>query len=85
MPRSTVELLHKRAEHNEGIISTLEKISLHQEEQEKIEVIGTLCRKLRVLYLRAAVPQHGAQQHKIEGLQSCEFLNKLDLTVNFVD
>ncbi|KAE9231061.1 hypothetical protein PF005_g3229 [Phytophthora fragariae] len=37
MPRSTVELLHKRAEHNEGIISTLEKISLHQEEQEKIE------------------------------------------------
>ncbi|KAE8953206.1 hypothetical protein PR002_g32452, partial [Phytophthora rubi] len=91
----------KRAEHNEGIISTLEEISLHQEELEKIEVIGTLCRKLRILYLQNNIIDkmedltHMKELRylnvalnnirKIEGLQSCEFLNKLDLTVNFVD
>ncbi|KAF0688885.1 hypothetical protein As57867_019512, partial [Aphanomyces stellatus] len=42
MPRITLDLLRKRSEHNEGIVSTLEEISLHQEEIEKIEVIGTL-------------------------------------------
>ncbi|OWY93763.1 hypothetical protein PHMEG_00036717, partial [Phytophthora megakarya] len=106
MPRITVELLRKRAEHNECIISTLEEItleeiSLHQEELEKIEVIGTLCRKLRILYLQNNIIDkiedltHMKELRylnlalnnisKIEGLQSCEFLNKLDLTVNFVD
>ncbi|KAG6592432.1 Protein phosphatase 1, regulatory subunit [Phytophthora cinnamomi] len=101
MPRITVELLRKRAEHNEGIISTLEEISLHQEELEKIEVIGTLCRKLRILYLQNNIIEkiedltHMKELRylnvalnnvsKIEGLQYCEFLNKLDLTVNFVD
>ncbi|KAE8879778.1 hypothetical protein PF003_g36210 [Phytophthora fragariae] len=101
MPRITVELLRKRAEHNEGIISSLEEISLHQEELEKIEVIGTLCRKLRILYLQNNIIDkmedltHMKELRylnvalnnirKIEGLQSCEFLNKLDLTVNFVD
>lgn len=101
MPRITVELLRKRAEHNEGIVSTLEEISLHQEELEKIEVIGTLCRKLRILYLQNNIIEkiedltHMKELRylnvalnnisKIEGLQSCEFLNKLDLTVNFVD
>jgi len=101
MPRITVELLRKRAEHNECIISTLEEISLHQEELEKIEVIGTMCRKLRILYLQNNIIDkiedltHMKELRylnlalnnvsKIEGLQSCEFLNKLDLTVNFVD
>ncbi|RLN48982.1 hypothetical protein BBJ28_00015605 [Nothophytophthora sp. Chile5] len=101
MPRITVELLRKRAEHNEGIISTLEEISLHQEELEKIEVIGTLCRKLQILYLQNNIIEkmedltHMKELRylnlalnnisKIEGLQCCEFLNKLDLTVNFVD
>ncbi|KAK1929071.1 Protein tilB [Phytophthora citrophthora] len=101
MPRITTELLRKRAEHNEGIISSLEEISLHQEELEKIEVIGTLCRKLRILYLQNNIIEkmedltHMKELRylnlalnnisRIEGLQSCEFLNKLDLTVNFVD
>ncbi|ETI55950.1 hypothetical protein F443_01399 [Phytophthora nicotianae P1569] len=101
MPRITVELLRKRAEHNEGMISTLEEISLHQEELEKIEVIGTLCRKLRILYLQNNIIEkiedltHMKELRylnlalnnisEIEGLHSCEFLNKLDLTVNFVD
>ncbi|KAL3658139.1 hypothetical protein V7S43_016982 [Phytophthora oleae] len=101
MPRITMELLRKRAEHNEGIISSLEEISLHQEELEKIEVIGTLCRQLRILYLQNNIIEkmedltHMKELRylnlalnnisRIEGLQSCEFLNKLDLTVNFVD
>ncbi|ETV94944.1 hypothetical protein, variant 3 [Aphanomyces invadans] len=101
MPRITLELLRKRSEHNEGIVSTLEEISLHQEEIEKIEVIGTLCRKLRILYLQNNIIEkiedltHMKDLRylnlalnnikKIEGLGSCEFLEKLDLTVNFID
>ncbi|KAF0714351.1 hypothetical protein As57867_003895, partial [Aphanomyces stellatus] len=81
--------------------STLEEISLHQEEIEKIEVIGTLCRKLRILYLQNNIIEkiedltHMKDLRylnlalnnitKIEGLGSCEFLDKLDLTVNFID
>ncbi|RHY91560.1 hypothetical protein DYB35_010258, partial [Aphanomyces astaci] len=94
-------LLRKRSEHNEGMVSTLEEIALHQEEIEKIEVIGTLCRKLRILYLQNNIIEkiedltHMKDLRylnlalnnikKIEGLGSCEFLEKLDLTVNFID
>ncbi|GLE04335.1 hypothetical protein PINS_up013250 [Pythium insidiosum] len=101
MPRITVELLRKRSEHNEGVISTLEELSLHQEELERIEVVGTLCRRLRILYLQNNIIEriedlvHMKELRylnlalnnisKIEGLQACEFLEKLDLTVNFVD
>lgn len=101
MPAITHELLRKRAEHNEGMISTLEEITLHQEEIEKIEVIGTTCRHLKILYLQNNVIGKLENLHhlkqleylnmamnnvtKIEGLGSCEFLNKLDLTLNFID
>ncbi|CAK4071219.1 unnamed protein product [Aphanomyces euteiches] len=101
MPRITIDLLRKRSEHNEGMISTLEEISLHQEEIEKIEVIGTLCRKLRILYLQNNIIEKMEDLthmkdlrylnlalnniKKIEGLENCEFLEKLDLTVNFID
>ena len=102
MPHITRALLRKRAEHNEGIISTLEEISLHQEELESIsEVLGTTCRKLKILYLQNnVIPKMENLHHckdleylnlalnniqKVEGLDRCEFLNKLDLTVNFVD
>lgn len=102
MPTITRALLRKRAEHNEGMISTLEEISLHQEELESInEVLGMTCRKLKILYLqnniifkmenlfhmKDLVYLNLALNNisKIEGLQNCEFLKKLDLTVNFVD
>ena len=62
MPPITKELLRKRAEHNEGIISTLEELTLHQEEIEKIEVVGTVCRQLKILYLQNNIIG------KIEGL-----------------
>ncbi|KDO26954.1 hypothetical protein SPRG_07667 [Saprolegnia parasitica CBS 223.65] len=101
MPRITLELLRKRAEHNEGVVATLEEISLHQEEIEKIELIGTLCKKLRILYLQNNIIERIEDlSHmkdlrylnlalnnvkRIEGLRNCEFLEKLDLTVNFID
>jgi protein TilB len=102
MPSITRELLRKRAEHNEGIISTLEEISLHQEELEDInEILGMTCRKLKILYLQNNII--GKMENlfhlkdleylnlalnnikRIEGLQNCEFLKKLDLTLNFID
>ena len=102
MPHITVELLRKRAEHNEGMISSLEEVSLHQEELESInEVLGTNCRKLKILYLQNnIIPKIQCLRFcrdleylnlalnnisKIEGLQNCEFLNKLDVTLNFID
>ena len=83
-------------------MSTLEEVSLHQEELENInEVLGTTCRKLKILYLQNnLIPKMENLSHlkeleylnlalnnikKIEGLQNCEFLHKLDLTINFID
>ena len=102
MPHITLELLRKRAEHNEGMVSSLEEVSLHQEELESInEVLGTNCRKLKILYLQNnIIPKIQCLRFcrdleylnlalnnitKIEGLQNCEFLNKLDVTLNFID
>jgi protein TilB len=101
MPRITEDLLRKRAEHNEKMLSTLEEISLHQEELERLEVVGVICRKLKILLLQNnIIPKMEGLHHlkqleylnlalnnisKIEGLGSCEFLKKLDMTVNFVD
>uniref|UniRef100_A0A7S2RN10 Dynein axonemal assembly factor 11-like CS domain-containing protein n=1 Tax=Mucochytrium quahogii TaxID=96639 RepID=A0A7S2RN10_9STRA len=96
----TADLIRKKSEHNEGTMADLEEIALHQLEIEKIEAIGTLCRRLRILYLQNNIIskienlQHLKELEylnlalnnitKIEGLKSCEFLHKLDLTVNFI-
>nr|CAD7426356.1 unnamed protein product [Timema monikensis] len=48
----TEELLRKRAEHNEGEISSLEELTLHQEDIEKIEHIQKWCKELKILYLQ---------------------------------
>ncbi|CAN0101881.1 unnamed protein product, partial [Ectocarpus fasciculatus] len=98
----TIDLIRRRAEHNEGLIHTLEELSLHQEELESIDdTLGCNCRRLKILYLQNNIIGKMQNLHhmkeleylnlalnniaKVEGLQSCEFLNKLDLTVNFVD
>ena len=52
MGRITVELLRKRAEHNDGMLSNLQEVTLHQQNIEKIELLGQLCRKLKILYLQ---------------------------------
>lgn len=67
---------------------------------EKVEVIGTLCRQLKILLLQSNLIGKIQNLHKlkkleylnlavnniikIENLQRCESLTKLDLTVNFV-
>ncbi|KAI0209882.1 tilB-like [Lamellibrachia satsuma] len=100
MVRITEDLIRKRAEHNECIISTLEEISLHQQDIERIEYIGKWCKHLKILYLQNnLIPRIENVSRlkeleylnlainnveKIENLEACESLQKLDLTVNFV-
>lgn len=101
MGRITQELLRKRAEHNDGILTTLEEISLHQENIERIENLEYYCRHIKILYLQDNIIEKLENLDKlkeleylnlavnsitkIENLEKCESLNKLDLTMNFVD
>jgi protein TilB len=52
MASITVELLRKRAEHNDGEVSSLREVSLHQQELKRIELLGSVCRHLQILYLQ---------------------------------
>lgn len=101
MPQITQELLRKRAEHNECMLSTLEEISLHQQDITKIENLDVYCRHLKIIYLQSnLIPKmEGLNKlkeleyinlavnniSKVEGIRNCESLLKLDLTLNFVD
>ena len=78
----------------------MEEISLHQQEIEKIEALGQICRHLKILYMQNNLVSKLQNMHrlkeleyanfavnnisKIENLQRCESLVKLDLTVNFI-
>ncbi|XP_001963918.2 protein tilB [Drosophila ananassae] len=100
MVRITEELIRKKAEHNERLISTLEEVSLHQEDIEVIEHIGNWCRDLKILLLQSNLIGRLENLHKlkrleylncavnnierIENLEGCESLKKLDLTLNFI-
>ncbi|CAF4157107.1 unnamed protein product [Rotaria magnacalcarata] len=96
----TESLIRKRAEHNEGELSTLEEVSLHQQDIEKIEYLDKWCRELRIIYLQSNLIskiENVSRLKKleyinlalnnieyIENLEGCESLNKLDLTLNFI-
>ncbi|CAF1188443.1 unnamed protein product, partial [Didymodactylos carnosus] len=96
----TENLIRKRAEHNEGELFSLEEVSLHQQDIEKIEFLDKWCRELKILYLQSnLIPKiENVNRLKkleylnlalnnievIENLEGCESLNKLDLTVNFI-
>ncbi|CCW67302.1 unnamed protein product [Phytomonas sp. Hart1] len=100
MTRITLELLRKRSEHNEGCLSNLKEITLHQQDIEKIELIGDTCRQLEILYLcNNYISRIEGLRHlkwlkylnlainnitHIEGLEGCEALERLDLTLNFI-
>lgn len=45
-------MIRKRAEHNDSEICSLEEVSLHQQDIEKIEHIDCWCRNLKILYLQ---------------------------------
>ncbi|XP_062413926.1 dynein axonemal assembly factor 11 [Pungitius pungitius] len=96
----TEELVRQRAEHNEGQIFSLEEVSLHQQDIERMEHIDRWCRDLRILYLQSNLISRIENVGRlkklqylnlalnnievIENLEGCESLQKLDLTVNFV-
>uniref|UniRef100_UPI00358DE840 dynein axonemal assembly factor 11-like isoform X2 n=1 Tax=Myxine glutinosa TaxID=7769 RepID=UPI00358DE840 len=100
MVRITEKLVRSRAEHNEGDIFSLEELSLHQQEIERLEYIGNWCLNLQILYLQNNLVPRIENINKlkklqylnlalnnierIENLQGCEDLQKLDLTLNFV-
>ena len=54
MSRITRDLLRRKAEHHDGILPDLEELSLHQLELVKIEVVGDVCRHLKILYLQVS-------------------------------
>ena len=90
----------QRAEHNEGMLSNLEELALHQQHIEKIETLHKVCRQLKILLLQNNLIHRIANLHrlkdlqylnlainnitKVQNLQRCESLTKLDLTMNFV-
>jgi len=100
MVRITEDMVRKRAEHNECEIFSLEELSLHQQDLEKIEHLQNWCKHLKILYLQNnlinKIENVGKLKkleyinlalnnvERIENLQGCESLKKLDLTVNFV-
>mmetsp|Transcript_3932 Transcript_3932/g.524 ORF Transcript_3932/g.524 Transcript_3932/m.524 type:complete len:116 (-) Transcript_3932:815-1162(-) len=101
MVKIDVDLLRRRAEHNEGELATLEEIALNQFEIEKIETLDRLCKHLKIIYLSNNIIEKFENLSrlkeleylnlalnnisKIENLQGCESLEKLDLTLNFID
>ncbi|NXX14928.1 TILB protein, partial [Podargus strigoides] len=96
----TEDLVRRRAEHNNCEIFSLEEISLHQQEIEKLEYLDKWCRDLKILYLQnnliPKIENVGKLKkleylnvalnniERIENLEGCEELKKLDLTANFV-
>ncbi|KFQ36154.1 Protein tilB, partial [Merops nubicus] len=96
----TEDLVRKRAEHNNCEIFSLEEISLHQQEIEKLEYLDKWCRDLKILYLQnnliPKIENVGKLKkleylnvalnniERIENLEGCEELKKLDLTANFI-
>ncbi|KAF6720417.1 tilB-like protein [Oryzias melastigma] len=100
MVHITEDLIRRRAEHNDGELFSLEELSLHQLDIERIQHIDRWCSKLVILYLQNnLIPRIENLGHLkrlqylnlalnnievIENLEGCESLQKLDLMVNFV-
>jgi len=47
----TLQMLRKRAEHNDGSLFTLEEVALHQQTIERLDVVQSACPKLKILLL----------------------------------
>jgi protein TilB len=79
MVRITEELVRKRAEHNNGEISTLEELTLHQSDIERIEHLDKWCRDLKILYLQSNLIQ------RIENVGRLKKLEYLNLALNNIE
>lgn len=82
------------------MLSNLEELALHQQHIEKIELLNRICRHLKILLLQNNLIHKFQNLHrmkdlqylnvalnnitKIQNLQFCESLMKLDMTMNFV-
>nr|XP_019968107.1 PREDICTED: protein tilB homolog [Paralichthys olivaceus] len=100
MVHITEDMVRRRAEHNDCEIFSLEEVSLHQQDIERIEHLDKWCRDLRILYLQNNLVSRMENLSRlkkleylnlalnnievIENLEGCESLQKLDLTVNFI-
>ena len=70
---TTLSTKPKRAEHNEGLLSTLEEVALHQQGIERIEpLLARLCPRLRILYLQGNLICTIQHLHRLKDL---EYLN----------
>lgn len=79
MVRINEELIRKRAEHNEGEIYSLEELSLHQMDIEKLEYIDKWCKELKILYLQSnLIP-------KIENVSRLKKVNYINLALNNIE
>ena len=78
----TLDLLRKRSEHNEGLISSLEELALHQEELQAIgPILGRTCgRTLKILLLQNNV----IGRMDPSELKLCRSLEYLNLALNNV-
>jgi len=43
----------QRSEHNDGCLFQLEELAMHQQDLERIELLGRVCPSLRILTLQA--------------------------------
>ena len=69
----TLEMVRKRSEHNDGILSTMEEIAMHQDEIGVItKVLEINCPKLRIVYLQN---NYIAKIQNLDRLRSLEYLN----------
>ena len=100
MVEITEKMVRSKAEHNELMITTLEELSLHQQDITRISNIDRWCKNLKILYLQSNLISKIENLarlkqlrylnlamnnvEEIENLRSCENLEKLDLTINFV-
>jgi protein TilB len=84
MPPITEALLRKRSEHNDGLLTDLQEIALHQEEIECIPpMLQTLCRHLKILLLQNNVISRIENVHKLKELEYLNVaLNSIDVVEN---
>ncbi|XP_006735662.1 protein tilB homolog [Leptonychotes weddellii] len=79
MGRITEDLIRRNAEHNDCVIFSLEELSLHQQEIERLEHIDKWCRDLKILYLQNNLIG------KIENVSKLKRLEYLNLALNNIE
>ena len=63
MARITLEMLRRRAEHNDGSLLSLEEVALHQQGLERLEGLQEACPRLKIALLQDnLIPRIGARR-----------------------